>query len=96
MEENMNHHHSDKAHVYIGRLYLKAKEYSKAIENFDAALSINPEAGDAKQGVADTERAINGGAEDEGEDDDAPDGESDDMQGDEEDEDASIPDDGDL
>nr|KAJ3421283.1 Anaphase-promoting complex subunit 7 [Polyrhizophydium stewartii] len=60
IKEHLTHHHSDAMHARLGLLYHQQGDFDKAVEQFNAALRINPECAVAREGLAETDREING------------------------------------
>ncbi len=69
LQAHKRYHHTDTIHEKLGMLYLKMGEYGKANEEFGTALkyikltSINGENNQAREGMREVERMIQGDEE---------------------------------
>jgi tetratricopeptide (TPR) repeat protein len=65
LNENLQYFVCDLIHRRLGDLYFCIEEWKMASDEYQIAININPENHEAKKGLSDVERAINGVIDDE-------------------------------
>ncbi|KAJ3333610.1 Anaphase-promoting complex subunit 7 [Blyttiomyces sp. JEL0837] len=60
MEANLKYHNAPVYHTRLAELYAVTQDYYRAIEHFNAALSLNPDCYSARDGIARVEALIGG------------------------------------
>jgi len=64
MEKYLPHNPTDVMHTRLAEVYMRAEDFTKALHHYNAALSLNPDYDDAREGLVRLDKRISTGYDD--------------------------------